>query len=233
MAAVMAIGGVVACGGSVAALRRTALRGTFLRAAFRRTLLCAALRGMLPCTALRGTLMLAAARESCLALRTEAAPVSCQARLGTPDIRYRVTAEPEGVMSARIADRLGRRLAQRHGAGQQPERHDCCEPGVSGLNIFHLARSLCDPPHLTTFPPRAGELKRLYSPKMRLSLRGHYLRSPACGAGLAGSGGVLRRRFFCLCGGRTDRLHSRPGSHRPCSPRKRGRAGGHAERRLS
>src|SRR5579884_4034798 len=174
MAAVMAIGGVVACGGSVAALRRTALRGTFLRtalrgsllraafrgsllrAALRRTLLCTALRGMLPCTALRGTLMLAAARESCLALRTEAAPVSCQARLGTPDIRYRVTAKPEGVMSARIADRLGRRLAQRHGAGQQPERHDCCEPAVSGLNIFHLARSLCDPPRFNRSSPASG-----------------------------------------------------------------------------
>ena len=132
----------------------TALRGTLRCTAFRRTLLCTARRGTLLCTAfrrtllctaLRGTLMRTAAPESCLASRTEAVAVSCKARLGSPHIRYRVTAEPEGIMSAGVADRLGCRRAPGRGVGQQSEHRDCCEPNASQLNIFHLTRSLCDP----------------------------------------------------------------------------------------
>jgi hypothetical protein len=109
----------------------------------------AAFRGTLICTAVRGPLMLTANRESCLAFRSEAVPVSCKASLGSSSIRYRVTAEPEGIMRAGIADCLSRRRAQKipgHGVDQQTEPHDCCEPNASHLNILHLARSLCDPP---------------------------------------------------------------------------------------
>jgi hypothetical protein len=150
---IMAIVAVVACVRTVVAL---------MCAAVRDTLRCAALRGTLMCAALRGTLMRTAARESCLAFRTEAVPVSCKARLGSPDIRYRVTAEPEGIMSAGIADCLGRRRAQipGHAIGQQSEHHDCREPYASLLNIFHLARSLCDPPRLTARPHARGEGSR-------------------------------------------------------------------------
>ena len=96
----------------------------------------------LMCTALRGTLMRTAARKSYLALRTEAVPVACKARLGSPDIRYRVTAEPEGIMSAGIANCLGRRRSQipGRGTGQQSEHHDCCKPNASQFDLLHLAR---------------------------------------------------------------------------------------------
>ena len=103
---ITAIVAVVARVGTVAAL--SAVRGRLIFSAVRRALIC---------TAVGGTLMLIAARESYLAFRTEAAPVSCEARLGSPDIRYRVTAEPEGIMSAGIANCLGRRRGQVPGHG--------------------------------------------------------------------------------------------------------------------
>jgi hypothetical protein len=201
---IMAIVAVVARVGAVVALMCAAFRGGLLRAAFRSSrllcaafrsrllcagfrsrLLCAAFWSRLLCAAFRDALMRTAARESRLALRTEAVPVSCKARLGSPDIRYRVTAEPEGIMSASIAYCLGRRRARipGHGIGQQSEHDDRCEPNASHLNIFHLARSLYDPPRLTVPPSRAGEESRgtLYSPKMRLLMTGQ-------GADMTGQG---------------------------------------------
>src|SRR5262249_51243294 len=140
-----AVRGTLICTAIRGALICIAIRGALICAAACGTLICTALRGALTGTAGCGTLMLAAARKSCLAFRTEAAPLPCKARLGSPNIRYRVTAEPEGIMSAGIANCLGRCRAQIAGHGQQSERHDCCEPNASHLNVLHIARSLCDP----------------------------------------------------------------------------------------
>lgn len=95
----------------------------------------------------------ATAREGCPAQRTEAIAVPYKARPGSRDIRYGVAAEPESIVSARVAGHLsvcGGRIPG-HCAGQQSEHHDCCEPKTSGWNISHRSQSSqsCDPPPLT------------------------------------------------------------------------------------
>src|SRR5215831_12843879 len=98
-----------------------------------------------------------AGREGCPTKRTKTAPVFCEAPLGSRYVRDRVAAEPESVVRAGLAGGLGRCRAdiRGHRTGQQSEHHDCCEPNISGLNVFHLAQILMWP--LVTLP-RARDL---------------------------------------------------------------------------
>ena len=81
-----------------------------------------------------------AARHGGPAQRAEVAPVFHQAGLGARHIRNGIVAEPERIVGAGLAGRLGRRGADicRHQDGQRSEQRNRREPHASGLSIIHL-----------------------------------------------------------------------------------------------
>jgi hypothetical protein len=82
----------------------------------------------------------AAAPEGSPAQRTEAGLIPGKTRLRFPDVRHGVAAQPESVVGAGFAGRLGRGRADRQsaGGGQQAERNDGREPDKYTLNMLHL-----------------------------------------------------------------------------------------------